>query len=449
MAIDLTKVPLLSHIQYLYGDIRDRIKEKYSKPEEGIPASDLAPGVIPDIGLIENGKAPIIMETASGNPIVITDGAAGLPMSECELTLLPRQSGSGDASPENVRPLIPWENVGMWTGGRNLLNVVAENAFVYSSYNHYTINNGNIIVDGSVLVAFKVKCNPLTTYTYSIKSTKKTYDLHLRVYGFENEPTSFVAQNARLNEQEKLYGTFTTQADDNWLLVGVYVAGNLGSEGLTISELQLEVGDTASFYVPYTTITPHPIDLSSITPAIYGCKINPITGEVWGTHVLWTKNTASMNNTADYPGWTNAGIRDIVGIGKNELVHTVLNIGDVLAVNTNNVNDIVYLPKTTYSLTQDEWIALAIDVQVALPLETPVLLATLTPQEIETLLGVNTIWSDADSIDIEYRADTELFINQNGVKDVQVNGTSVTTNGVANVPIASSSGLPKSDWRKL
>ena len=123
MAIDLTKVPLLSHVKYLYGDLRDRIKDKYSKPEEGIPASDLAPGVIPDIGLIENGKAPIIMETASGNPIVITDGAAGLPLSECKLTLLPRQSGSGDASPENIRPLIPWENVGIWTGGKNLLNL--------------------------------------------------------------------------------------------------------------------------------------------------------------------------------------------------------------------------------------------------------------------------------------------------------------------------------------
>ena len=85
--IEFYKLANLEDLQLIYGDIRDRIKDKYSKPEEGIPASDLAPGVIPDIGLIENGKAPIIMETTSGNPIVITDGAAGLPLSECKLTL--------------------------------------------------------------------------------------------------------------------------------------------------------------------------------------------------------------------------------------------------------------------------------------------------------------------------------------------------------------------------
>ena len=78
-------------------------------------------------------------------------------------------------------------------------------------------------------------------------------------------------------------------------------------------------------------------------------------------------------------------------------------------------------------------------IQVCYKLATPVLLATLSPQEITTLLGTNTIWSDADSIDVEYRADTGLFLKQNTVKDVQVNGTSVTTDGVANVPLATNS----------
>lgn len=53
MVVDLSKVPLLSHIKYLYADLRDRINAKYVKPVDGIPASDLAIDVIPIASLEE------------------------------------------------------------------------------------------------------------------------------------------------------------------------------------------------------------------------------------------------------------------------------------------------------------------------------------------------------------------------------------------------------------
>jgi hypothetical protein len=36
----------------------------------------------------------------------------------------------------------------------------------------------------------------------------------------------------------------------------------------------------------------------------------------------------------------------------------------------------------------------------------------LTPQEITSLLGTNNIWSDAGTVDVEYRADTKLYIEK-------------------------------------
>lgn len=58
------------------------------------------------------------------------------------------------------------------------------------------------------------------------------------------------------------------------------------------------------------------------------------------------------------------------------------------------------------------------NLQVVFPLATPIEI-TLTPTQIETLLGTNNIWSDAGSVDVEYRADIGLFIQQ---KIAELNG---------------------------
>ena len=52
--------------------------------------------------------------------------------------------------------------------------------------------------------------------------------------------------------------------------------------------------------------------------------------------------------------------------------------------------------------------------ELATPIE-----ITLTPTQIDTLLGTNNIWSDAGSVDVEYRADIGLFIQQ---KIAELNG---------------------------
>ena len=58
--VDLSKVMNLADAQEIYKDLRDRLKTVYTKPDTGIPASDLAPGVIPVEGLtINNMIMPI------------------------------------------------------------------------------------------------------------------------------------------------------------------------------------------------------------------------------------------------------------------------------------------------------------------------------------------------------------------------------------------------------
>lgn len=52
----------------------------------------------------------------------------------------------------------------------------------------------------------------------------------------------------------------------------------------------------------------------------------------------------------------------------------------------------------------------AYDAEIVVPLATPLTYA-LTAEQITTLLGTNNIWSDAGDVEIEYRADTKLYID--------------------------------------
>lgn len=53
-------------------------------------------------------KAPVIIDTASGAIVSFEDGADGMPLKSLTVNIEPVQSGSGDPSPENVRPITGW-----------------------------------------------------------------------------------------------------------------------------------------------------------------------------------------------------------------------------------------------------------------------------------------------------------------------------------------------------
>lgn len=459
------------------------------------------------LGAAANGK--LVEDTATGNPLTFVTEKAK-PLRSLLIPLLPRQSGTGDPSPSNIRPLLPWGEVGTWHGGKNLLNAIQSNAINYGNYNNYTLNDGEMIVDGGVLMGFKVRCKPLTTYTFSIKSTKNNYNLHLRVYAFENEPTTYDTSRGRLNEQNNLFGSFTTQATDNWLLVGVYVDSTFGATGLTISDFMLEVGDTATPYTPYSPITPFPVNLQAnllddskrysnettiyigretsaiqytaleagtytisvdmdepygmyyrekddatnrtiwqsgkniksatftiesdgqywfwlyrgassggvdptkvhtimlntgetaepyqpYLPPVYGCEIDLITGEVWGTWASYSAKWKDGVNTGTVGGTIERKYfpMPVTFVNATGTASAYCNVAKwkwhyeeaSIHFYSHASTSYVFLPDDTDGET---------DIFIVGKLATPVLLATLTPQQINALVGTNTIWSDAN-----------------------------------------------------
>ena len=56
------------------------------------------------------------------------------------------------------------------------------------------------------------------------------------------------------------------------------------------------------------------------------------------------------------------------------------------------------------------WLA-ANNLQLVYPLATPQTYQ-LTPTEVRTILSVNNLWSDGDSMEVKYRADLKLYIDK-------------------------------------
>lgn len=51
-----------------------------------------------------------VSKTVSGNPVTFTDGASA-PLVNCLITISPKQAGSGDPSPDNIRPISGYSSV--------------------------------------------------------------------------------------------------------------------------------------------------------------------------------------------------------------------------------------------------------------------------------------------------------------------------------------------------
>lgn len=252
-----------------------------------------------------------------------------------------------------------------------------------TAQNGWTVSNGVITTGEGCNGGYIVPCTPGQAYTYSFTTSYGGGTrLSMRAYFFADYPGKIDSQTP--NEAKDYNGTpmtFTAPDWANWMVIGFFA--NNAISGTTIEEIMLNAGETALPYEPFTN-------------TIYGGTAFPLEGRALVEYVLWTKNTASMNNAQNYPGWMNAGIRNLLGaeVDRN-FYNQIINIGKVFGVNTKFTNDILFLPKTSYQLTQDEWIALALDVQFAIPLATPIEIP-IDPITVQTLIGDNTIWTDTN-----------------------------------------------------
>lgn len=240
-----------------------------------------------------NTKAPIIINTASGAVASFTDGADNMPIKALTVNVEPIQAGSGDPSPDNVRPISGRTSATIYHSGAD-----TSDPTTYTIQLDDTVYGGTLDVTGGKMVVDRAMVD-LGTLTWGYRTGSGLADY--------------------------FYCNFN----------GIKFSGAFS--------------DTA-----YPILT-----------SIY--KATP-------------RSSAFLNNCIC-----------VDGAAAMEMPKQI------------QIKDSRYTDTATFKTAMS-------GVQLCYELAQPIEI-TLTPTQIDTLLGTNNIWSDAGDVDVDYRADTKLYID--------------------------------------
>ena len=310
-------------------------------------------------------------------------------------------------------PYVPYGNnyVDVKIINKNLLN---KNKFT----NTY-INSSGVETTDTKNAAFDfIPASSNQTYTFSANSS--LYRINIVEYD-ENQNFIQITFGRETN-----INTMTTTANTRYIRATINYNNSttVTSSIIDTLDLQIEQGSQATEYEVFKeTITPIPLNNNEIV-GIGDYKDELLVDRAG--RVYLSKNTrklelaiSNMNNGTNYPGWTNqtqmkSDYPNVTGAALNNYTNYICNIGTTgIQINTTG-NGIIYLSKTVYELTQDEWIENYPNLVFILyyGLQEPELIDLNTTVDLKLFKEVNNITNSEDAnMRIRYVQDTQLLFN--------------------------------------
>lgn len=328
---------------------------------------------------------PYAVDSASGSIASFPDGADGIPLKSCIVQVEPVQEGSGDPSPDNVRPISGFTGCEVQRTGKNLWGGSVSDSpsgkrvvIGYGKTGGYPRLNKTIKPN---VYTLSVVCNLLSGTTQ--ESWAKSNNIRAWFKSAIDGKWYYIANASDGTLRESTSGgsaifTWTTTPDltvtptrftsapfkltipVSCIAIGFFKSGNY----LEYSAVQLEVGESSMDIEPYTGHT-YPITFPTEAGTVYGGYVDVINGEL----------TVDMAQIASYNGET--------------LPSTWISDRDVYASGTTPT------------------IGAQVVYKLAEPIHYPI-----TSSQINSLYGQNNLWANTGDVSVEYRADTTLYISR-------------------------------------
>ena len=358
-------------------------------------------------------KANALSATADGNPVQFSPDEHSI--IKPVLTLLPVQSGSGDPSPENVRPIAGRSGAVLGRAGKNLMpkaaaNSIEKNGIVFAS-------NG----DGS----YSIKGTSTgTTAIYFATETPGVISpgvfLHLGNTGIPTNNVAFVLQFSDntgydivfniTNRSQKLEEAFVGKVINT---IGIYVNG-VQTVDITFKPM-MHLDSVPGDFAPYQGDT----FTLNFGQTIYGGTLDWNKGEM-----VVNTGFAAFDGSENWVVFTYAdGRQSFYTSGSNALPGimsgTYIYVPGICSWSPSVDGYITDILRTDVDSAAIEikpdvlskWGIGDLDtfkarlaanpMQIAYKLANPITIS-LTPQQITALAGVNTVYSDADEIMVHY-----------------------------------------------
>ena len=330
-------------------------------------------------------------ESASGSIAHFTDGADTVPLKSCTLTLAPTQSGTGDPSPTNPRPITGVSSVNVTNNGANFWNEEWEVGSLTASGGDYAS----------------------TTRIRSVGYTEVPQNATF--YAFTNGYTAdihFYDENeTHISYVQKTNTTFTTPPNTKYIRFCMSVA-----YGTTYNnDISINGSATDTTYHAYVVPTLAPVSLGTV----YGGEVECVGGEVTKTDeiidmgdISWTYSGGVFRGViSDGVILTQANIIDFVC--SCYLVKGSGNSGkwtsdNLVCWHGTGSSCYIYVNDTNYN-DADVFKTAVTGQKLVYKLATPTT-AQITPTAINSRYGVNNLWCDGGDTSVEYRADIDLYV---------------------------------------
>lgn len=367
-------------------------------------------------------KAPVVFSSASGSIASFSGGADGMPLKSCAVSIEPIQEGSGNPSPDNVRPISGRTGLSVVRSGKNLLPPTVPSNIIAGTFSTTSTN----IVSATNARIFAIPV-PKNTDIFVQKIDGDAYS-----GGVALCDTGSIAVGTPIANPLPFTGLINAPintGDHGWLCIATS-SQQYTEDWWTTRELMISVGTTRQEYVAPSGYSEVSVNWETEAGTVYGGSVDIVSGKLTVDRVSITYvGDSSENwrwdstNSRGYIEVTDCAITAsrtpvICNIGK--YAATGVNVGDVFISSQNN--SLYYVPPATVTdLTAFKEFLAETNMQVVYKLAEPIEYQ-LESQEITTLFGINNIWSNGGNVSVESPADTKTYIDDLSIKTVEVSG---------------------------
>lgn len=367
-------------------------------------------------GLEDITASASVTDSASGYVAHFVDGADDVPTKSVKVNVTPLQSGSGDPSPSNVRPISGWDNVTVIRGGDNALKSSVAFTETKDGITFTSDGNGVYHVRGTNALSSAVQSSIFQVPEFVIPLSS-THNLYLK--------------NNEANNNNAIQFLNGNTVIDSWTFNAINrVSTSYGAMGgATCNGIRIKVGAGQTADMTFNPMLiaradkdVYDISLSS-AGTVYGGTLDMVSGELTVDRrfiVLSSSGTGNYSFNSTNGQLRITGLLSMPNTLKNICSHYksfsggFANLPDksfMASSSTIAIKDTNYMSLESWKSYLDAQLSANTPVQVCVKLSEAQTIQ-LTPQEIKTLIGNNNIWSDAGDVEVEYRADMKLYIDK-------------------------------------
>lgn len=351
-------------------------------------------------------------ENETGNPIYFDDGADDIPVKELIVNLEPKQEGTGDPSPSNVRPITGFDGVTVKRTGKNILKI--EGTTTTTGDITFTVNNnGTITVNGTATA----------NAWFTVQIIQKAFNADMYLSGCHSQNENIRIQ---VNIDNRAYQCtdepIFIQAGKviDTVLIRIASGTTVNNE---VFDPMLRVADSTPYFSAYRG-QEYSITFPSSVGTVYGGTLNMTTGVLTVDRAklnnsTWTIDTAGQR--AYFSSRATFGASESNNVATDKIICSKLPTISLKALMDDKTQGIALSTSGALSLHIDgvtdessftqadvnTWLS---DVDIIYKMATPITYQ-LTPTEVSTLLMGNTFMSDGE-INLTYRQDTNTVIDR-------------------------------------